>query len=59
MLWRLVHLTQVLLSATVDNTEKKGVAHAVAIKGFEGKTCLQFVPHREKRAYLSVEPKYG
>ncbi|PWA27842.1 hypothetical protein CCH79_00000138, partial [Gambusia affinis] len=43
----------------INNTEKKGVAHAVAMKGFEGKTCLQFVPHREKRAYLSVEPKYG
>uniref|UniRef100_A0A3Q3BMC5 Metalloendopeptidase n=1 Tax=Kryptolebias marmoratus TaxID=37003 RepID=A0A3Q3BMC5_KRYMA len=40
-----------------DFSEKNKIL--TAMKGFEPKTCIRFVPRRNERAYLSIEPKYG
>ncbi|XP_047244792.1 low choriolytic enzyme-like [Girardinichthys multiradiatus] len=46
-----------VISNTVDDTEKSKIL--LARKGFEGNTCIRFVPYRAEKAYLSIEPKYG
>ncbi|KAM4529070.1 low choriolytic enzyme-like isoform 1-T1 [Fundulus diaphanus] len=51
------HLTEPLLSSTVDDNDKNQILKAM--KGFEDKTCIRFVRHRGERAYLSIESKFG
>ncbi|XP_042246180.1 low choriolytic enzyme-like [Thunnus maccoyii] len=46
-----------LLSKKYDNTEKNEILRAM--KGFESKTCIRFIPRATQRAYLSIEPRYG
>ncbi|KAM4712522.1 low choriolytic enzyme-like [Anableps anableps] len=50
-------ITTTILRMNNDNTEKSKIL--LAMKDFEGKTCIRSVPYRGERAYLSVEPKYG
>ncbi|XP_047429739.1 low choriolytic enzyme-like [Mugil cephalus] len=45
------------LSAKYDNAEKQTILRAM--KAFEGKTCIRFIPRRIQRAYLSIEPRSG
>ncbi|XP_073348936.1 low choriolytic enzyme-like isoform X2 [Pagrus major] len=46
-----------LLSKKYDNSEKTTILRA--LKDFETKTCIRFVPRAAQRAYLSIEPRYG
>ncbi|KAK9531762.1 hypothetical protein VZT92_011168 [Zoarces viviparus] len=46
-----------LISTKYDNTERNEIL--CAIKDFEHKTCIRFIPHAAQRAYISIEPRYG
>ncbi|XP_072218007.1 low choriolytic enzyme-like isoform X2 [Leuresthes tenuis] len=45
------------LSEKYDDSEKSIILSAM--KGFEPKTCIRFIPRRSERMYLSIEPKHG
>nr|XP_033504602.1 low choriolytic enzyme-like [Epinephelus lanceolatus] len=46
-----------LISEKYDNTERSEILRAM--KDFEYKTCIRFVPRAAERAYLSIQPRYG
>ncbi|KAM8725700.1 low choriolytic enzyme-like [Acanthopagrus schlegelii] len=46
-----------LLSRKYDDSERRTIVKA--LKDFETKTCIRFVPRAAQRAYLSIEPRYG
>lgn len=48
---------EVFLSTTVDDTERNEILRAM--KDFELKTCIRFIPRVTQRVYLSIEPRYG
>lgn len=48
---------KVLSCTTADNTERSEILRAM--KDFEYKTCIRFVPRAAERAYLSIQPRYG
>lgn len=50
-------LTCLFLSTIVDATERKTILRAM--KDFEYKTCIRFIPRAAQRTYLSIEPRYG
>ncbi|XP_076612187.1 low choriolytic enzyme-like [Chaetodon auriga] len=45
------------ISQKYDDTERTAILKAM--KGFESKTCIRFIPRATQRAYLSIEPRYG
>ncbi|XP_061602247.1 low choriolytic enzyme-like isoform X1 [Cololabis saira] len=45
------------ISEKYDDDEKNTIL--LAMKGFEPKTCIRFVPRKTERAYLNIVPKYG
>ncbi|CAG5928219.1 unnamed protein product [Menidia menidia] len=45
------------LSEKYDTAETYTILNAM--KGFEPQTCIRFIPRRNERVYLSIEPKYG
>nr|BAO25127.1 hatching enzyme [Pseudopleuronectes yokohamae] len=46
-----------IISTQYDGTEKREILNA--LKDFEGKTCIRFVPRNTQRAYLNFESKNG
>ncbi|XP_038125847.1 low choriolytic enzyme-like [Cyprinodon tularosa] len=46
-----------VISNDYDHTERNEILRAM--KGFQDKTCIRFVPRRQERAYLSLEPNFG
>jgi len=46
-----------LISKKYDDTEKAAIVKA--LKDFEFKTCIHFIPRTTQRVYLSIEPRYG
>lgn len=46
-----------LLSVTPDDSERTEILRAM--KDFEYRTCIRFIPRASQRVYLSIEPKYG
>ncbi|XP_068564385.1 low choriolytic enzyme-like isoform X2 [Cebidichthys violaceus] len=46
-----------LLSNKYDDAERNEILSAM--KDFEDKTCIRFIPRANQRAYLSIEPKSG
>lgn len=48
---------EVLSSTTADDNEKSAILHAM--KDFEFKTCIRFIPRATQRMYLSIEPRFG
>ncbi|XP_071334964.1 low choriolytic enzyme-like [Trachinotus anak] len=46
-----------ILSEKYDTSERSQIF--AALKDFESKTCIRFVPRAAQRAYLSIEPRYG
>ncbi|XP_074471219.1 low choriolytic enzyme-like isoform X2 [Sebastes fasciatus] len=46
-----------LINQEYDDTERSEILGAM--KDFECKTCIRFIPRETQRAYLSVEPKSG
>nr|BAG06176.1 hatching enzyme [Setarches guentheri] len=46
-----------LISQKYDDTERSEILGAM--KDFEYKTCIRFIPRATQRAYLSIEPRYG
>ncbi|XP_037541704.1 low choriolytic enzyme [Nematolebias whitei] len=46
-----------VISPKYDKDERKTIL--TAMKGFEPKTCIRFVPRTNQRAHLSLEPKFG
>ncbi|KAM7368108.1 hypothetical protein PAMP_014358 [Pampus punctatissimus] len=46
-----------LLSQKYDDSERNAILRAM--KDFESKTCIRFIPRATQRVYLSIEPRYG
>ncbi|XP_037541703.1 low choriolytic enzyme [Nematolebias whitei] len=46
-----------VISPKYDDDERNIIL--TAMKGFEPKTCIRFVPRTKQRAYLSIEPRFG
>nr|BBB36258.1 low choriolytic enzyme [Dicentrarchus labrax] len=46
-----------LISQKYDDTERSMILHAM--KDFESKTCIHFIPRATQRGYLSIEPRFG
>ncbi|XP_059213146.1 low choriolytic enzyme-like isoform X2 [Centropristis striata] len=46
-----------LISDKYDRTERSEILSAM--KDFEYKTCIRFIPRSRQRAYLSIEPRFG
>ncbi|XP_058468904.1 low choriolytic enzyme-like [Solea solea] len=46
-----------ILSEKYDYSEKTQII--AAMRGFQSKTCVRFMPRATQRAYLSIEPRYG
>ncbi|XP_072305329.1 low choriolytic enzyme-like [Eucyclogobius newberryi] len=46
-----------VLSHKYDSTERNEILRA--LKDFETKTCIRFMPRQRETAYLSFEPRYG
>ncbi|XP_034555196.1 low choriolytic enzyme-like [Notolabrus celidotus] len=46
-----------LISPKYDDSEKNEILKAM--KDFEYKTCIHFIPRENQRVYLSIEPRYG
>uniref|UniRef100_A0A3P8UC90 Metalloendopeptidase n=1 Tax=Amphiprion percula TaxID=161767 RepID=A0A3P8UC90_AMPPE len=45
------------ISPKYDNSERSTIIRAM--KDFETRTCIRFVPRRSERAYLSIQSRYG
>ncbi|XP_061602248.1 low choriolytic enzyme-like isoform X2 [Cololabis saira] len=50
-------MTTAIFKMNNDDDEKNTIL--LAMKGFEPKTCIRFVPRKTERAYLNIVPKYG
>ncbi|XP_041815003.1 low choriolytic enzyme-like [Chelmon rostratus] len=46
-----------ILSQKYDDADRSAILYAM--KAFESKTCIRFIPRASQRAYLSIEPRYG
>ncbi|XP_042359235.1 low choriolytic enzyme-like [Plectropomus leopardus] len=46
-----------LISSKYDDSERSAILRAM--KDFERKTCIRFIPRAAQRSYLSIEPRYG
>uniref|UniRef100_UPI0037E99B0E low choriolytic enzyme-like isoform X2 n=1 Tax=Semicossyphus pulcher TaxID=241346 RepID=UPI0037E99B0E len=46
-----------LISNKYDDSERSAILKAM--KDFEDKTCIRFIPRASQRAYLNIEPRYG
>ncbi|XP_041661128.1 low choriolytic enzyme-like isoform X3 [Cheilinus undulatus] len=46
-----------LISKKYDDSERSEILKAM--KDFEDKTCIRFIPRASQRVYLSIEPRYG
>ncbi|XP_013865389.1 low choriolytic enzyme isoform X2 [Austrofundulus limnaeus] len=46
-----------IIDEKYGESEKKVILKAM--KAFEPKTCIRFVPHKKERAYLSIVPNFG
>ncbi|KAM9339607.1 low choriolytic enzyme-like [Symphorus nematophorus] len=46
-----------LISEKYDDSERSAILNAM--RDFESKTCIRFIPRASQREYLSIEPRYG
>lgn len=56
----LLHAESVVLLTeffSVDQSERQLIVNAM--KDFETKTCIRFIPRSSQRMYLSIEPRLG